>query len=227
MHKTIFLIPILLISLAAHASIFGEENLALGKMVLGQMEEIRQLTDAVGVARDQMKTLQALNDGIERAVRTIETVNDIERRARGLNPKIGRISDLTNLIYELRALKRDVDDVMEARLLLADQTIKEAALQSETAYLMGGEMISSGSDLSREARTASPGRAAQISASANANSMMAEGVQPQTLSHIASIEAMNLELHKGELDERAAARRDERRLYNTRLASSDSKRSAR
>lgn len=191
----------LLFSLQINASIFGEENIPLFRLVAGQIMELQRLAESVGLAKDQIRLLITINEGIERATSQINSMEAILQRAKGLDPKsIKKISDLTNQINELKALKAGVEDLVAIKLLLADQAIAQSALQSETAYKMGQEMIGTGTNLAIEAKTASPGRSAQIAASAQTANMLSQGVMLQTLSQMTQLEAMNLELKKTEME---------------------------
>ena len=201
------------------ASIFGEENIALTKLVVGQIEEIRQLTEALGVAKDQVETLRKINEGIYRATATIETIQEVTRRAKGLDPKsVRRISDLTSLIYELKGLRSETQRLLVLKTEIADEAIMQAGTQSETAYLMGQEMIQTGGSLATEAQSASPGRAAQISASSTANSMLSQGVQLQTLAQIAQMQAISLDLQKTQIAESAKAETERSGLYARQIS---------
>lgn len=203
-----------LFAFQSRASIFGEENIALTKLVVGQIEEIRQLTETLGVAKDQMEILRRINDGIYRATATISTIEEIVRRAKGLDPKsIRRISDLTILVYELKGLHSETQRLLILKTEIADEAIMQAGTQSETAYLMGQEMIRTGGTLSAEAQTASPGRAAQITASSSANSMLSDGVQLQTLAQIAQMQAISLDLQKSQVAETAKGESERGALY--------------
>ena len=103
------------------------------------------------------------------------------------------------------------------KIALTDETISQASVQSETAYLMGQEMIKVGGSLSQESHSASPGRAAQITAAANSSSMLSEGVQLQTLAHIAQLQTMSLELQKSQMEQDLQASDERQRLYQERL----------
>jgi hypothetical protein len=203
----------------ARASIFGEENIALSKLVLGQIQEISHLAEIVGASKDNLRALEQINSGINQVTNTINALEEIKRRAQGLDPKSARrASDLARLIQELKRLREDVRGVMIIRLALADESISQASVQSESAYLMGQEMIKVGSGLSQEAHVASPGRAAQISAAANSSAMLSEGVQLQTLAHIAQLQSMSLELQKSQMERDLQLSDERERLYKERLA---------
>ena len=199
----------------AKASMFGEENIALLKLVAGQLEEIQQLTEAAGAAKNQVEILRQLNDGINRVTATIQTIEEITKRAKGLDPtSVKRLSDITQLVNEVQELKRQTEEILIVKTQIADEAIMSAGVQSETAYLMGQEMIGTGGTLTEEAATASPGRAAQITASSSANSMLAQGVELQTLSHIAQMQAVQLDLQKSMIVRDAQLETDRQNIYS-------------
>lgn len=191
---------VLFVSWPAEASIFGEENIALMKLVMGQITELEKLSEAVGIAKENRNLLLEINEGINRVTDQLDAIDEIVRRAGRLNPSaIGKISDITNLINDAKSISRDLDSLIAAKLLLADEAIVSSGLQSETAYAVGHEMIKSGSRFSSEARTASPGRAAQISAAASSAQMMATGTLLQTISQLTQLQAIDLEFKKSEM----------------------------
>lgn len=188
---------------SAKASLFGEENVPLMKLVLGQIVELEKLAAALEVAKEQRDLLEQINAGVTRTMAQIEAIEEILSRAQGLDPRnIRRISDLTNAILEVKELKRRTQDIQNTRILIANNAIAQSGLQAETAYTMGQEMIRTGSDLSREATSASPGRSAQITASAQSAQTLSSGVALQTLAHIAQLQALSLEFQKSQLESR-------------------------
>ncbi len=211
-HIALLAIPALVFS-SAKASIFGEENIALAKLVVGQVEEIRQLAEQVGVAKDQAKFLSELNEGIESTIAQIESIQTIIGRAQDLDPtSIRSISDLNELLRKAKDTKARIEDLMIFRSRVAGVAVEQSALQSDTSYKMGQEMIQTGAQLSEESRNASPGRASQISAATGASQMLAQGVQLQTLSHLIQLQALSLELQRTKI-EREAAESSARQTY--------------
>lgn len=211
-------VVLLLLPLKAHASIFGEENVPLYKLVLGQIVELQRLAEAVGIAKDQMELLVKINEGVERATAQINAMESIIERAKGLDPSsIRRISDLTDQIHELKSIKADVEDLIALKLILSDHAVAQSAVQSETAYKMGQEMIGTGTALSADARSASPGRAAQISASAQTAGMLSQGVLLQTMAQMTQLQAMSLELQKTEMEKNLNVERARRRFLGNAL----------
>ena len=196
-----FLLFILLPNIAC-ASIFGEENLSLIKLVTGQVVELERLTEAVGVAKENREILLKINEGMNRVTNQINTLDEISRRSQNLNPNaIKRMSDLTDYLNELKYIKGTTEGVLSAKLALADQAIAQSALQSDTSYRMGQEMITTGSFLAKESKNASPGRAAQITASAESASMLSNGVLLQTLAQLTQLQTVSLELQKSQLEQ--------------------------
>jgi hypothetical protein len=207
----IFFILILFVSLPAEASIFGEENIALMKLVVGQIAEIEKLTEALGVAKESRDALVKINDGINQVVNELDSIDEIVKRADNLNPRaIRRISDITRIINDTKSLAKDLDLLVDAKITSMGEAVEASALQSDTAYSVGRELVVSGARYSSEARSASPGRAAQISAAASSAQMMATGTMLQTLSQMTQLQGIELELKKESL-ERERKQEDERR----------------
>ncbi len=192
-------------------ALFGEELAPLFQLVGGQVKEIETLANQLGATKEQTKFLGDLNSGIEQTVRQIQAIQDLIERAQGLSPSaIRSIAELNDYLARVNDAKRAVDEVLSIRVQAAGVAIEQSAVQSETAYLMGQEMIATGGDLARESQTASPGRAAQITAASSSAQMLAEGVQLQTIAQMSQIQAMQLDLQRSQLeqgiDERKAGR---------------------
>ena len=85
---------------------------------------------------------------------------------------------------------------------------------------MGQEMIAAGSDLAVESKTATPGRAAQITAASGAAQMLSQGVALQTLAHIAQLQAMQLELQKTQMERDQYALTARRAYFSGQLTQS-------
>lgn len=214
-------ILILLAPFSARASIFGEENIALLKLVSGQLLELERLANALEIAKENQALLIEINKGIDRVTTQLDAVDTIIQRSQGLDPtSIKRISDITNMIYDLKSMKASVEELVVVKLLLSEKAIGQSALQSETAYKMGQEMIGTGSVLASEAKTASPGRAAQISASAQTSNMMSQGVMLQTMAQMTQLHAMNLELQKSQLQREVYTERSRRNFLASELMKS-------
>lgn len=204
MHKLLVLL-VALVALPARASLFGEENIALAKLVIGQIEEIHQLSEQVGVAKDQANYLIQLNQGIEATISQIQAIQSIISRAKDLDPtSVRSISDLNEILSRAKDTKAKIEDLMMIRSKFAGIAIEQSSLQSDTSYKMGQEMIQTGSQLAEESKDASPGRAGQITAAAGSAQMLAQGVQLQTLSHLVQLQAMSLELQRTQMEREAS-----------------------
>lgn len=180
---------------------FGTEVAPLLQLVSGQITEIEKLTQFVGAAEDQTAVLRALNEGIDRSVQQIRSVQSLVERAQGLDPsEIRSLADLNDLLSRAQGLQQQLEDMLEVRLRLADQVIDKGAAQGDTSYRMGQEMIMTGQTLAQESEHASPGRAAQITAAASSAQMLSDGVTQQTMAQLIQLQAMSLELQKVQLE---------------------------
>ncbi|NDD92030.1 hypothetical protein EBZ37_08100 [bacterium] len=181
---------------SAHA-ILGSEMVPLMQLVAGQVSELESLAQQLGATQEQTGLLFELNSGVNKVVNQIESLESIVERTQGLNPSSARsLASLNDLMRRARATQEDLNALIQIRTEVADQAIAQSALQSDTAYRMGQEMVVTGSELARESKTASPGRAAQISASADAAQMLSQGVELQTLAQIAELQALSLDFQK-------------------------------
>ena len=214
-------VALLIWSASAKASMFGEELVPLMKMVAGQIEEIHELSETVGLAEDQIKYLQDLNRGIERTVQQIQSLQDIVEHAQGLDPTgIRSIADLNDLLRKAKNTKGEIEDLLGMKLMVADQAIGQSAVQGDTAYKMGQEMIQVGAQLASESQSASPGRASQITAASGSAQMLAQGVELQTLAQIAQLQAVSLELQKSSMERDLISEKGRKAAFQHQLASS-------
>lgn len=197
----------------------GTELGPLLQLVAGQITEIEKLSESVTVVRDQARTLRELNEGVERAVTQIRNIQTILERAQGVDPSaVKSLSDLNDLLIRAKQTQEAIDDMMRTKVELADQAIASSALQGDTAYRMGQEMVVTGSQLSAESQAASPGRATQIAATANSAQMLASGVELQTLAQLVQLQAMTLEFQKGQVERELQSSRIRRAAYERQLA---------
>ena len=209
-------------------AILGLEIGPMLQLVAGQVKEIEHLTEQVGIAKENRDLLIALNRGIDRTVDQIQSIQTIVERAQGLDPSaIRSISDLNEFLSRVREARRSMDELMGIRLEAARVAIAQSALQGETAYVMGQEMIVTGGSLARESEQASPGRAQQIAAASGSAQMLGSGVGLQTLAQIAQLQAMQLELQRAQLESTLEERRQSRAFFERELSAQRSGKGAR
>jgi hypothetical protein len=184
----------------SYASIFGEETAVLIQMAGTQLKELSHLAESVGIAKDQRDFLIQINDGVDKTVQQIQSIESIVERAQGVDPTaIRNLTQLNDAIDNTKSISNDVQELLSLKMYLCDEAIEEAGLQSDTTYKTGQEMEDLGSRLSEESKTASPGRAQQISASASSAQMLAMGVELQTLAQMSQLLAMSLDLQKAQI----------------------------
>lgn len=202
----------------------GSEMVPLLELVAGQVRELELLSQNIGVTKENIQIVRDLNDGIEKTVAQIHAIESIIERSKGLDPTaIRSLSELNDYLNRSESLKRDTDDVMTTRTGIAENAVAQTAIQTDTTYKMGQEMIVTGSQLATESQNASPGRAAQITAASSSAQMMAQGVELQTLAHLAQVQAMLLDLQKSQIDREVQSRREQRKFYESRLVASRKK----
>lgn len=203
----------------SHASIFGEETIVLAKMLSNQLIELERLADSVGLATENRDMLRFINEGIDRTTRQIEAVQSIISRSQGLGPNsVKNLSDLNSLLSEAKSLSVETEALLKMKIEITDQAIAQGALQADTTYRMGQEMIGLGAELSGEAHKASPGRATQIAAAANTSQMLSSGVMLQNMAQQTQLLAMNLEIQKSLLERELKAREAQQRFFHANLA---------
>jgi hypothetical protein len=208
----------LLLLLTTPAGAFIGEIGPLLQLVSGQVTEIQRLTEQVGIAKDQQQTLLKLNEGINQAVSQIRSMETLIERAQGLDPRSVRsLADLNDLLYRANQVRLQINELLRLRISFANQAIESSALQTDTAYRMGQEMMLVGSSLARESESASPGRAAQITAASNSAQMLAQGVELQTLAQLVQLQALNLEFQKTQIERDLENDRMRKQLYERQL----------
>ena len=217
MRKLILILTILLAS-DCKASMFGEETIVLAKMLANQIIELERLADSVGLAQENRDMLAYVNEGIERTTKQIEAIDSIIGRAQGLDPNsLKNLSELTNLLNETKALQQDTSELLQLKVEMTDQAIAQGAVQAETSYLMGQEMIGLGASYAEESKSASPGRATQITAAAQSSQMMSSGVMLQNMAQQTQLIAMNLELQKSLVERDLRAQNVQREFFRESL----------
>ena len=173
------------------------------KLVIGQIMELERLGETLEIAKDERELLGRINEGVNRTLNQIESIEEIILRAQRLDPKdIRRIADLNMLLEDLKDLKSRTSEILETKVIIVDHALFQSALQAETAYTMGQEMVKVGSNFTHESRSASPGRAAcNNNAAAAGAQTLSNGVLLQTLSHLTELQALSLELQKSKLEQ--------------------------
>ncbi len=188
------------------------------QLVAGQVSELERLAEQVGIARDQQDLLFKIHEGIGKTVQQIQAIEALVERAQGLDPReVRSLADLNHLLQRAGETKVAVETIIVAKLALADSAVERSALQSDTSYRMGQEMIVAGGDLARESAVASPGRATQISAAADSAQMLGQGVQLQMLSQLIQLMAMTVEFQKEQISRELRAERSRRESYRKGL----------
>lgn len=206
----------ILLSVPAHA--FFADVGPLLQLVSGQIQEIDRLSKSVGIAEDNQKLLLELNEGINKTVQQIQTLEAIIDRAQETDARqVQSLADLNNLLQHAQGTRAQIEDLLGVKVAIADQAIAESALQSDTSNKMGQEMVNVGSGLARESRQASPGRAAQISAAADSAQMLSQGVQLQTLAQMVQLQALTLEFQKSQVQKDLETEKMRRALYAREL----------
>lgn len=204
---------------------FGTEMVPLMQMVAGQVQEIERLSQLVGASKDQTEAIRALNEGINKTVDQIQAVEMIIDRAQGVSPSsVKSIADLNDYLERVKDVKSRMDDVMGIRVKAAEIGIFQGSVQSETAYKMGQEMIGTGSVLTEESKTASPGRASQITAASNSAQMMAKGVELQTMAQMVQLQALSLDLQRSQIEREMLGRKQSQDLFMNTLKLGSGKR---
>lgn len=205
------LLALFLQTIPAHA-LFGEDVAVLLKLVAGQITEINTLAKILTSSESNLEALKQLNEGIEATVSHLNSLDSLLERVQGLDPSsIKSLSELNSALEETKSLASQTEQLLVLKIKLSDQAINQAAIQSETSYLMGQEMVQTGQNLTREATTASPGRASQISASASSQQMLAQGVQLQGMAHLIQLQAQQLDLSRSILDSQLKAKQSDQK----------------
>ena len=212
------MIFLILFNISASLAFFGAEEIQLAQMITNQLTELKTLTELVGVSSQQTQVLLEINSGVEQTIRTLKTLESLVKRAEGVSTKpIQNLSELNSAITEAKMIKEELITILNLKLSLIDQSVEEAAIQSDTSNRMGQEMIKLGNYYSNEVQSASPGRAAQLSAANLTHHTLSLGVMMQTLAQIAQIQAMQLDLMKNTASREINAQVSQRTILSKQL----------
>lgn len=181
----------------ARASILGEENIALAKLIIGQIVELERLAEIVEASQENIQVLRKVSEGIERSIRQVEGLESLIDRFKSVDPS--SVRDLASLNHQLLGLKQiaaNAFEVVELKIELAEGTVAQASNQSLATYDTGRELMQRGALFATEAKGASPHRASQLTASAQSAELMGQGAQLQAIAHLIQLQAQTLELVK-------------------------------
>ncbi|MCC7441305.1 MAG: hypothetical protein IT285_06720 [Bdellovibrionales bacterium] len=199
-------------------ALLGTELGPLLQLVSGQVTEIEKLAENVGVSREQTDLLHRLNRDVDKTVAQIQTLQTLIERAQGLDPRgIRSLSDLNELLRRAKDVQHLLEELLSLKVEIATQAIARSALQSDTSYLMGQEMVATGSRLAQESETAAPGRANQITAAATSAQMLSEGVQLQTMAQMVELQALLLDFQKTQVERELHAEKARRLSFERAL----------
>lgn len=222
MQKLLILVLFMMLPGISKASIFGEETVVLVKMLANQLIELERLAENVGLSRERRDMLEYLNRGVEQATQQIAAIDSVINRAQGLSPgNVKRIADLNSLFERAKSVQAKIGAMEAVKLDVAESAVAQSALQADTSYKMGQELIGLGAELSREAQKASPGRATQITATTTTTQMISQGVLLQSLAQQTEILAILLELARSKRAEAIAREEQNRGFYLRQLAQSN------
>ncbi|MCM0604478.1 MAG: hypothetical protein KA715_00135 [Xanthomonadaceae bacterium] len=209
----------ILLNASLSFAFFGAEEIQLAQMITNQLTELKTLTELVGVSSQQTQVLLEINSGVEKTIQTLRTLESLVKRAEGVSTKpIQNLSELNSAISEAKMIKEELITILNLKLSLIDQSVAEAAIQSDTSNRMGQEMIKLGNYYSGEVQSASPGRAAQLSAANLTHHTLSLGVMMQTLAQIAQIQAMQLDLMKNAASRDINAQVSQRTILSRQLS---------
>ena len=170
--QSVFVLLILFVSNSAHASLFGEENISLAKMITQLEAMYTKMVETVEEAKAQNETLTKMNDVIKEAKQEVDAVEntflrDIDEVFRRDLENVTELDSLSGMRLEdkLMTLSRELDRRLQQPLSEDERNNLEAQkrLVEQEAFLLKLEAASQ-QNLSKAADGVTDKEAAQIAA---------------------------------------------------------------
>ena len=160
MKKRIVIIATLFFSLHARASIFGEENIILAKILANALQQLAQLQNILNTGRDNLNLLRDINRGINDSLSLIRTISP--NTDPGLYKDWEKVSDALSKIERIYGVVVDSQDSRVQRD--TDQSIAEAVSLNNSIYKYTKMIDEVGELIKSQSHAVSPGGAAKLTA---------------------------------------------------------------
>ena len=161
MKKLISIIVLLsFISLPARASLFGEENIVLAKILMNAVQQLAQLRSLLATGRDNLNLIRDINQGLNDSLQLIKTISP--------NSDPGLYKDwekLSDSLSKLEAIYGIVINSQDSRVQKdTDHSIAEAVNLNNAIYKYTKTIDEVGELIKSQSHAVSPGGAAKLTA---------------------------------------------------------------
>lgn len=151
---------VLLTHQPAQASMFGEENLVLAKILANAVQQLTQLRSILQNGRDNINLVRDLNRGINDSLYLFKTISPNSNP--GLYKEWEKASEALAKLEGIYGIATDSRDMKIQKD--ADQSIAEAIALNNTIYKYTKEIDDIGERIKSYSHTVSPGGAAKLTA---------------------------------------------------------------
>ena len=147
------------------ADIFGGDVAVLVQILSNAIQQLAVLQQTLNLAKGDSDLLQQVNRDIQTALSEINAIQDIVRDTN----EIGKTKDPVELLNRLRGIYGRLPRIGHIKALeFADNVSGTALGVDNDSYLHALKLESAGTRLQQQARTASPGKAQQLTAQSQA-----------------------------------------------------------
>ncbi|MFZ4402488.1 MAG: hypothetical protein ACOYOK_00160 [Pseudobdellovibrionaceae bacterium] len=144
----------------SRASMFGEENIILAKILINALEQLAQLQSILNTGRDNLNLVRDINRGINDSLNLVRTI--------GPNTDPGLYKDwekASDALLKIESIYGIVVDSHDARVQKdTDQSIAEAVALNNSIYKYTTMIDEIGELIKSQSHSVSPGGAAKLTA---------------------------------------------------------------
>lgn len=157
---TIITVVIMFCVPQARASIFGEENIILAKILANALQQLAQLQSILNTGRDNLNLIRDINRGINDSLNLIRTISP--NTDPGLYKDWEKVSDALSKIESIYGIVVDSHDARVQKD--TDQSIAEAVSLNNSIYKYTKMIDEVGELIKLQSHSVSPGGAAKLTA---------------------------------------------------------------
>lgn len=144
----------------ARASMFGEENIILAKILANALQQLAQLQSILNTGRDNLNLIRDINRGINDSLNLIRTISP--NTDPGLYKDWEKVSDALSKIESIYGIVVDSHDARVQKD--TDQSIAEAVSLNNSIYKYTKMIDEVGELIKSQSHSVSPGGAAKLTA---------------------------------------------------------------
>lgn len=151
---------VLFFSLQSRASMFGEENIILAKILANALQQLAQLQNILNTGKDNLNLIRDINRGINDSLNLIRTISP--NTDPGLYKDWEKASDALSKIEKIYGVVVDSHDSRVQKD--TDQSIAEAVSLNNSIYKYTKMIDEVGELIKSQSHAVSPGGAAKLTA---------------------------------------------------------------